>query len=223
MKTHVITGANRGIGLALCAQLAARGDAVIGVCRQASPELRALKVHVETDVDMTRPDTLTDLARRLATVEIDRLILNAGVLTRESLDRVDANALAAIRHQFEVNALAPLQLAAALQGRVRDGGQIAVITSRMGSIADNGSGGYYGYRMSKAALNAAARSLAMDLKPRGIGVFALHPGFVKTNMTGGNGDVTPEQAAKNLIARMDGLSAAQTGSFWHANGEALPW
>jgi NAD(P)-dependent dehydrogenase (short-subunit alcohol dehydrogenase family) len=93
----------------------------------------------------------------------------------------------------------------------------------MGSIADNSSGGYYGYRMSKAALNAAGRSLALDLAPRGISVFLLHPGFVRTDMTGGNGDTSPEQSAANLVARMDALDAADSGSFWHANGQSLPW
>jgi NAD(P)-dependent dehydrogenase (short-subunit alcohol dehydrogenase family) len=97
------------------------------------------------------------------------------------------------------------------------------MTSRMGSIADNDSGGSYGYRASKAAVNAIGKSLAVDLLPRGIAVFLLHPGYVATDMVGGHGDVTPAQAAERLIARVDGLDLARTGSFWHANGTALPW
>ncbi len=93
----------------------------------------------------------------------------------------------------------------------------------MGSITDNGSGGMYGYRMSKAAANAAGKSLARDLAPRGVAVVILHPGHVQTRMTGGNGDVTPDVAAAGLIARIDELSLERSGRFMHANGEELPW
>ena len=93
----------------------------------------------------------------------------------------------------------------------------------MGSVADNGSGGYYGYRASKAAVNAIGKSLAIDLAPRGIGVFLLHPGYVATDMVGGSGDISPAEAAAQLIARLESLAMEQTGSFWHANGNPLPW
>ena len=93
----------------------------------------------------------------------------------------------------------------------------------MGSIADNGSGGYYGYRMSKAALNAMAVSLARDLRVAGVAVAILHPGFVKTDMTGNSGNVTPDGAARLLLERIEGLTLDNTGTFWHANGEILPW
>ncbi len=93
----------------------------------------------------------------------------------------------------------------------------------MGSITDNTSGGYYGYRMSKAALNAAGRSLAHDLAPRGVAVAILHPGFVQTPMTGGRGDVDAATAARNLLARIDELTPATSGRFLHANGAPLPW
>jgi NAD(P)-dependent dehydrogenase (short-subunit alcohol dehydrogenase family) len=93
----------------------------------------------------------------------------------------------------------------------------------MGSIADNTSGAYYGYRASKAALNAFGKSLAQDLQPKGIAVAQLHPGFVQTRMVGFNGDITPEVAAKGLAQRIEELTLENTGAFWHSNGEALPW
>ena len=98
-----------------------------------------------------------------------------------------------------------------------------MITSRMGSLSDNTSGGSYGYRMSKAALNAASVSLAQDLAPKQIAVAILHPGWVRTEMTGGNGLCEPSESARGLIARIDELTAETSGSFWHANGERLPW
>jgi NAD(P)-dependent dehydrogenase (short-subunit alcohol dehydrogenase family) len=214
----LITGCNRGIGLAMAQALSGRGEQVIAVCRQSSPQLAALPVRVETGVDVTDGASLSALAARLGDCRIDRLVLNAGTLAREGFDALDAQAFDRMREQFETNALGPLRVVAALQSRL-----VALITSRMGSISDNGSGGYYGYRASKAALNAIGKSLAEDLRPRGVAVFLLHPGYVRTDMTGGKGDVTPQQAAANLIARIDELGLAQSGSFWHANGEPLPW
>jgi NAD(P)-dependent dehydrogenase (short-subunit alcohol dehydrogenase family) len=182
-----------------------------------------LKVQIEKGVDVTQDADVARLAERLAGTRLDRLILNAGVLSRESLDQLDANAFDAIRHQFEVNTLGPLRVTAALQNHLKDGGRIAIITSRMGSVEDNSSGGYYGYRVSKAGVNAVGKSLAMDLKPRQIGVFLLHPGFVRTDMVGGQGDISADEAAANLVRRIDSLTLASTGTFWHANGDPLPW
>lgn len=223
MSTILITGANRGIGLALAQGHAARGDNVIGVCRQASPALAATGARVEAGVDVTDAAALAELAARLAGVAIDRLVLNAGVLARDALGKIDAAGFDSLRQQFEVNALGPLRTAQALLPNLGAGAKIGIITSRMGSMADNGSGGYYGYRASKAAVNAIGRSLAMDLKPRGVAVFLLHPGFVATDMVGGAGDVSPAQAAAQLMQRLDTLDLADTGTFWHANGSALPW
>jgi NAD(P)-dependent dehydrogenase (short-subunit alcohol dehydrogenase family) len=135
------------------------------------------------------------------------------------LDTLDA---ASIRRQFEVNALAPLLLARALLPQLGPGAKLALITSRMGSIDDNSSGGYYGYRMSKTALNMAGRSLAIDLQPRGIAVAILHPGMVATRMVRFSG-IAPAEAARGLLARIDALTLTSSGNFWHANGEALPW
>jgi NAD(P)-dependent dehydrogenase (short-subunit alcohol dehydrogenase family) len=219
-RTALVTGANRGIGLALCRRLHQGGREVIAVCRKSSPALDALGVRVEAGVDVTSDDAVAGLARRLADLALDEIVCNAGILREDGLD--DA-AYGEIRAQFEVNAIAPVRVVAALRRNLRPGSKIALITSRMGSIGDNGSGGYYGYRMSKAALNAAGVSLARDLAPSGIAVAILHPGFVRTDMTEGSGNVAPDDAAAQLVDRIDALSLDTTGTFWHANGQVLPW
>jgi NAD(P)-dependent dehydrogenase (short-subunit alcohol dehydrogenase family) len=223
MQTILITGANRGIGLALAQQYATRGDRVIGACRKSSPALDATGAQVESGIDVTDGEALASLARRLGDTRIDVLVCNAGILGRESFARLDGDAFDSMRRQFEVNALGPLRAAHALAGLMGEGGKIGIVTSRMGSVADNDSGGYYGYRASKAAVNSIGRSLAIDLKERGVAVFLLHPGYVATDMVGGTGDVTPAQSAAQLIERMDDLGMAESGSFWHANGSPLPW
>jgi NAD(P)-dependent dehydrogenase (short-subunit alcohol dehydrogenase family) len=223
MSTALITGAAGGIGRELARQLAARGMTVIAACRKASAELAQLPVRVEAGIDLATDAGCTALAARVAGVPLDLVIHNAGVLSEESIDSMDDAAVARIRHQFEVNALAPLRLTALLAPQLAPGAKLVLITSRMGSIADNTSGGYYGYRMSKAALNAAGRSLAHDLAPRGVAVALLHPGFVQTPMTGGRGDVDAATAASNLLARIDQLTPATSGGFLHANGSPLPW
>ena len=219
-KTALVTGANRGIGLELCRLLKARGDHVIAACRGASPELKALGVRVEEDVDVSDMASLITLAQRLGDTELDTLIANAGILRSEELGKLDFGSIEA---QWQVNALGPLRTVEALLSTLRQGSKLALITSRMGSIADNSSGGYYGYRMSKAALNAAGMSLAHDLKPRGVAVITLHPGFVKTEMTGRHGQLEPSESAKLLLSRIEALTLDSTGQFLHANGEQLPW
>lgn len=223
MANVLITGANRGIGLALCQQHAQRGDRVIAVCRQPSDALRALDVRIESDVELTDATALDALAGRVARNSLDRLISCAGILRHESSPPTDPDSRESLREQFETNAIAPLCLVSALSACLLKGSKVGIITSRMGSIADNSSGGHYGYRMSKAAVNAAGRSLALDLEPQGIAVFLLHPGFVRTDMTGGKGDVDADQSAANLIAKIDALTQADSGSFWHAKGQSLPW
>jgi len=223
MSTALITGANRGIGLALAQRLAARGDRVIGACRHSSDALAATGARIESGVDVTDDAALAALARRLSDTRIDQLWLNAGILSRESLGTIASTGFDSLRRQFEVNALGPLRVAQALLAQLGEGSKIGIITSRMGSIADNDSGGYYGYRASKAAVNAIGKSLAIDLKPRGIAVFLLHPGYVATDMVDGTGDITPAVAAERLVGVLDRLDIGQTGSFWHSNGSPLPW
>lgn len=216
----VITGGNRGIGLALVKACLARGDDVYVACRNSSDELNDTGATVYTGVDISNPESLALALAPLQDISIDWLINNAGVLGRESLEDWEPNI---IDYQFRVNALGPLLVTQTLLPAMSAGSKIGLVTSRMGSMADNGSGGYYGYRMSKAALNAAGVSLANDLKAREIAVALLHPGFVQTEMVNNAGDVTPEVAAAGLVARLDELSMESTGTFYHANGDVLPW
>jgi NAD(P)-dependent dehydrogenase (short-subunit alcohol dehydrogenase family) len=221
MATFLVTGANRGIGLEYCRQLHARGDQVIAVCRAASPELEALGVRIEAGVDLASEAAIAELATRMQGVALDRLILNAGILQSMGLEDLDAEA---IRRQFEVNALAPLLLVRALLEQLPRGAKVALMTSRMGSIDDNSSGGSYGYRMSKVALNIAGKSLAIDLQPRGIAVAILHPGLVRTRMIAFNPQgISTEESVRGLLARIDALTVETSGTFWHANGQVLPW
>ncbi|MGK7949005.1 MAG: SDR family oxidoreductase [Xenococcaceae cyanobacterium] len=221
MSTYLVTGANRGIGLEYCRQLQARGDNVIAVCRSASEELKNLGISIETDVDITSETDVANLVKRLDGKTIDVLINNAGILERVSLDKLDIDS---IRRQFEVNAIGPLRLTHALLNNLKSGSKVIMMTSRMGSIDDNTSGGSYGYRMSKVAMSMAGKSLSEDLKSKNIAVAILHPGLVKTRMTGfTNSGITPEQSVKGLLARIDELNMENTGTFWHSNGEILPW
>lgn len=220
MKTAVITGANRGIGLALCQEYIAQGWQVIGLCRKTSPELAATGATVIADIDVASATSVGRLPQLLAGQRIDLLINNAGILRSDSLGKLDT---AAIAEQFLVNAEAPLRIAETLLRLLSSTAKIAFITSRMGSIADNGSGGHYGYRMSKAALNAAAMSLSIDLKPRGIAVGLFHPGYVQTAMVNFGGDISAEESARRLSQRIAELTLANSGGFWHSNGEPLPW
>ncbi len=201
MGTYLITGTNRGIGLEYCRQLKQRGDDVIAVCREVSPELRELNISIETGVDITSDTDINRLVQKLGGQKLDVLINNAGIIERVSLNNLDVNSIC---KQFEVNALAPLKLTHALLPNLTSGSKIILMTSRMGSIEDNMSGGSYGYRMSKVALCMAGKSLSVDLKPKNIAVGILHPGLVQTRMTNftPNG-ITPEQSVRGLIARID--------------------
>jgi NAD(P)-dependent dehydrogenase (short-subunit alcohol dehydrogenase family) len=198
-----------------------RGDVVIAVCRSASDELKQLGVRVEEGIDITSDASVTDLRDRLGDTAIDVLINNAGIIGRVTLENLDFQS---IREQFEVNALGPLRVTHALLPLLKAGSKIVLMTSRMGSIGDNTSGSSYGYRMSKVALSMTGKSLAIDLKGRGIAVAILHPGLVQTRMTGfTSSGITPEESVKGLLKRIDELTLENTGAFWHANGEVLPW
>ena len=153
-------------------------------------------------------------------VKIDILINNAGILTEELLCEIDYER---IEQQFKVNAMGPLRTTEALLNQLHTGAKVVLITSRMGSLADNSSGASYGYRMSKAALNAAGVSLAHDLKPKGIAVCMLHPGFVQTDLVGYQGNINTQQSAKQIQARIKELTLNNSGWFKHANGEQIPW
>lgn len=219
-QTIVITGANRGIGLALAQHWKARGERVLAVCRQASTALVDSGVEIIDGVDVSTSDGVSNLTSALGDTSVDILYNNAGVMLSESLDEMDFEQML---QQFKVNTLGPLRVTMALLNNLHQGSKVGLMTSRMGSIADNTSGKKYGYRISKAGLNAAGKSLALDLHDRGIAVAILHPGWVQTDMTGNSGNLTVDEAASNLIARMDALSLENSGTFWHSDGSELPW
>jgi NAD(P)-dependent dehydrogenase (short-subunit alcohol dehydrogenase family) len=226
MKTLLVTGADRGIGEALCVELHEGGERVIAACLGDSPTLRARGVRVEPGADVTSDSAVAALAERLRDERLDVIVNIAGVVHGGALGSLD---FAKLRHEYEVNALGPLRVTQALLERLGTGSKVAIITSRVGSIGENFTGGLYGYRMSKAAANMLGICLARDLAKRGIAVICLHPGTVRTEMTRGLtggvvGDlVEPVDAARGLLARIEELTIETTGTFRHANGETLPW
>ncbi len=219
MATVLVTGANRGIGLQLCKQLAERGDAVIAVCREASDELSALDVRLIDGIDVSSGTAVETLRQELDGQPIDVLINNAGILRRDTFGDIDYDIMT---EQYRVNTLGPLRVTEALADNLHEGSKVAIVSSRVGSIEDNGSGGNYGYRASKAAVNMIGTNLKHELLPRGIAVAILHPGLVATDMTGGSG-IAPADSARGLIERVDELTLENTGGFWHAEGYTLPW
>ncbi|WJG10908.1 SDR family oxidoreductase [Aliiglaciecola sp. LCG003] len=220
MPTAVITGANRGIGLELTKHYLGLNWDVYALCRNSSDELNSTSAKVISKVDVGNPDALPSALEKIKDIKIDLLINNAGVLARDSINEWEPHT---IEHQFRVNALGPLLVTQCLLAQMKKGSKVAHITSRMGSLADNGSGGYYGYRMSKAALNAVGVSMAHDLKEQGIAVALLHPGYVQTEMVSYGGDISAQQAADQLAQRIAQLNLSNSGCFWHSNGEELPW
>ncbi len=219
MPTILITGANKGIGLEMCKLLKARGEDVIAVCRSQSSELSALGVRIIENTDIGDADSVARLKSELAGQQIDVLINNAGLLKGDTFGNLDYDAML---EQFRVNTLGPLRVTEALADNLVEGSKIAIVSSRVGSIEDNGSGGNYGYRASKTAVNQIGMNLSHQFKPRGIAVILLHPGLVATGMTGGRG-ISPAESARGLIERIDALDMAGSGHFWHAEGYELPW
>jgi NAD(P)-dependent dehydrogenase (short-subunit alcohol dehydrogenase family) len=226
MQTFLVTGSDRGIGEALCREARSRGARVIAACLGDSESLRREGVEVVPGVDVTSDSSIASLAERLEGTRLDVLINNAGVVELCELGRLD---FAKLRREYEVNALGPLRVTQALLGCLAEGSKVGIVTSRVGSLGENVSGGLYGYRMSKAAANMAGICLARDLVKRGIAVICLHPGTVRTEMTRGlpgavgGASVEPAEAARGLVTRIEELTLQTTGTFRHANGETLPW
>ncbi len=221
MAQIAITGANRGIGLALAALYRGRGDQVLALCRHSSAELEATGATVIEDIDVGNTDSVAGLGTRSDIPELDLLLNVAGILDTESFETPDWPNR--IRRQFDVNAIGPLAVTLALRSQLAPGSRVAILSSLMGSLADNSSGGYYGYRMSKAAANMAGVNLAHELRRDGIAVFLLHPGYIRTAMTSGQGAKDAATAAAELAALLERLTLAETGTFWHAEGRELPW
>lgn len=224
----LITGANRGIGLELTRQYLARGASVEATARRPD-DARALRdlatsgdlrVHA---LDVTDDASAAALARALGDVGLDLLVSNAGVYgDRDDLAALD---LAEVASVIQTNAVGTLRVAAALLPALRRGAtrKIAGITSGMGSIGDNRSGGAYGYRMSKAALNMALKTLAIDLAPERFTVVAVNPGWVKTDMGGPSAPTPVAESAANMIALFDRITPTDSGSFLDHRGHAWPW
>jgi NAD(P)-dependent dehydrogenase (short-subunit alcohol dehydrogenase family) len=220
----LVVGADRGIAHAICRQLAARGDPVIAACLGEHSDLASLGIRVEPRVDVTSDESIARLAERLRGTRLDWLLHVAGVLGIDEFGAIDFGDM---RRQFEINTLGPLRVVQALAGCLGAGSKVGIVTSRVGSLADNGSGGLYAYRVSKAGANMVALNLHHELSKRGIAVVALHPGTVATDLTkgfpGNLSYIQPEEAAAGLIRRMDELTLASSGEFRHANGQKLPW
>jgi NAD(P)-dependent dehydrogenase (short-subunit alcohol dehydrogenase family) len=224
MATVFITGGNRGIGFAFVQKALAEGHKVIATFRQgpgelakiSSPDLRTLALDVGSD------DSVRVGIGELGAEPVDILINNAGVGFFGNLYEAESTK---VQQEFNVNALGPLRVTRALLPNLRRGSQkkIASITSLLGSVADNSSGGSYGYRMSKAALNMFNKSLSIDLRDEGFTCVVFNPGWVKTDMGGANSKLTPAESVNGMWSVLQKLSPPDTGKFFHYDGKELPW
>jgi NAD(P)-dependent dehydrogenase (short-subunit alcohol dehydrogenase family) len=224
MTTWLITGANRGIGLEMVRQLAARGDTAIATARkpEEAGALRELGVKVLA-VDVADAASVRGMREQLGDTAIDVLVNNAGV---GGPGRVLADLdLEAVRRTIDVNTLGPMRVTQALLPNLRagQGKKVAHITSLMGSIADNGSGGAYGYRASKAALNMFNKSLSLELGPAGFVCVVLNPGWVQTDMGGQHAPTPVADSVRGLLRVIDGLVPADNGTFINHDARRLPW
>ena len=230
MPHALITGANRGIGLEHARQLLERTWTVTAAVRDpdAADDLKALdpgdgrlKIIAYDASDLTAAETLKSQVEG----PIDILFANAGVMGPRTQDDHRTAASEDFLDVIRINSVAPLALAAAFADQVADSQMkvIALQSSRMGSIADNESGGRYVYRASKAALNAVGKSLSVDLKDKGIIVLVLHPGWVRTDMGGPNGLITVKECVDGQLDLIARANPAMNGRFFHSNGQDLPW
>ena len=220
----VVTGANRGLGLELCRQLKQAGAQVIGTARdpQGAIDLRALEIQVEA-LDVADAESVAAFAQRLGDTSVDLLINNAGVGgAGEGISELEIDD---VERKFQINSLGPIRVTQALMPHLRrgKGRKIAHVSSRMGSISDNGEGGYYGYRISKAALNMFNRSLAVELVGQGFVCVVLHPGWVRTQMGGSSAPQSPEASARGLLRVIGRLRRQDTGRFFDFTGAEIPW
>ncbi len=232
MPSVLITGANRGLGLEFARQYAKADWRVIGCCRkpELAPELKDLAETFKDRVsvhplDVRLPELVSSLARALRDEPVDILLNNAGVYGDERHDDFGRIDYARWAETFSVNVMGPLRMAEAFLENVSRSQKkiIACVSSKMGSIADNTSGGSYLYRSSKAALNAVVKSLAVDLRDQGIVVVALHPGWVQTDMGGPNAPTRPRESVQGLRRVLEGLKASDSGRFLAYDGSEVPW
>lgn len=231
MKRILITGANRGLGLEFVRQYAAQGHQLLAACRQPqqATALQALaQQHANIQIEALDVQDLAQIdvfASRLNGLAIDVLINNAGVYGDEPEHGFGNLDYARWQQTLLTNTIAPVKLSEALLPQLMAGQDklIVAVSSLMGSIADNGSGGSLLYRSSKAGLNAVMHSLAIDLQVRGVGVLILHPGWVRTDMGGPNGLIDVEESVRGMCQCIDGFDPGQTGSFVKYDGTSLPW
>ena len=230
MSSHsaLITGANRGIGLEFTKQYAADGWKVLACCRQpqSAVALQALAAaHSNVEIlalDVADFEQIDVLALQLKDTAIDVLINNAGVYPSSSFGDVDYNDWA---EGFKINSMAPLKMAEAFVQHVTRSQlkKIATLSSKMGSLDDNTSGDSYSYRSSKVAVNMVMKSLSIDLKPYGISVVTLHPGWVQTDMGGQNALVSATTSVTGLRSVIEHLNLANTGKFIAYDGKEIAW
>jgi NAD(P)-dependent dehydrogenase (short-subunit alcohol dehydrogenase family) len=224
MKRLLVTGAGRGIGLEFASQYAAAGWSVVATCRgeNAAAELRALPGDVEVEfLDMRDHHEIAAFGDRLGGAPLDLFIANAGITRPDGFSAEDAEGWLEV---LDVNCVAPTFLARALARQVIAAkGRMIAITSQMGSIADNGSGGWNAYRASKAALNAAWRSMAVELAREPISIAMLHPGWVKTDMGGKGATLTVRDSVSGMRQVIEELTPEHKGVFLNHRGETLPW
>ena len=231
MPTVFVTGSSRGLGLEFVRQYAADGWNVIATCRTPSKAKALKSIADESDgrvtihaLDVSDFDQVDALAKRLKGTPIDVLINNAGLGDSfgPGLDKIDYDAWARV---LRVNTMAVLKVASAFAPNLELGQQKKLITisSGLGSMANNTWGGMYIYRTSKAGANAVTRSLAMDLKDKGVIAVSVHPGWVKTDMGGEGADITPDVSIAGMRKVIAGLTMKKTGSFFSYKGESVPW
>jgi NAD(P)-dependent dehydrogenase (short-subunit alcohol dehydrogenase family) len=231
MSTILITGANRGLGLEFCRQYADAGWNVIACCRnpKLASELSALGQRYTTmqieAVDVAHLDQIDSLSKKLSDTPIDVLINNAGVYDDNRSNGFGQLDYQAWQHSLLINTLAPIKMAEAFLPQIKRGDKklIVNISSLMGSVSDNDSGGSILYRSSKAALNAAMKSLSIELKNQNIGVLILHPGWVQTDMGGANALIDSKTSVKGMCTVINGFTLAQSGAFIKYDGKPMPW
>jgi NAD(P)-dependent dehydrogenase (short-subunit alcohol dehydrogenase family) len=217
----LITGAGRGIGYQMTKQLSEKGHTVYAIVRTVTDELRTLKnVNIIEGLDLENLSTIDQIADNSNFPKLDWVIMNAGIFLETPLKDLE---IEAVQKQLQVNSVAPLYFVQRLLPKLSEGSKVGLVSSQMGSIGDNSSGGYYGYRMSKAALNMAGNTLAFDLKNSGIIVSIMHPGYVKTRMTDFMGNMDAELSATRLISVMENATIRTSGTFWNYQGNVLPW
>jgi len=232
MQTILITGANRGIGLEFTRQYAGDGLTVHACCRHPAKaaDLKALadaangRVTVHA-LDVTDGDSVRALAKALGATPLDMIINNAGIYGPRDRGQFGKIDYAAWPEVMTVNVMGPARVAEALAGNLAKGNEklLVTISSRMGSMAENTSGGAYIYRSSKAAVNAVVRSLAADLAPHGITAIAFHPGWVKTDMGGSGAAISVRESVSGIRSVIAGLKPRDTGTFWNYDGSPMPW